>query len=569
MEPSVIARGDAPTPQAQNRNAKKLRKVEQWLCLALVVAFVLFRIQFYLHAGALWRDEVNSVNVSTSPTIADIWHNLPYDSFPMLWHLVLRYWIFSGIGSSDHGIRLLGLLASLGILSAIVFNARRFRTNPLIVLALLGFSGTVICDGGAIRGYGLGVMLELFTFTLIWEVATRPTAVRVVAAFLIALAAVQMLFYNSIILAAICCGALAVTASHRQWRRAAIVVGIGLLCAASTAIYLPVIHRAEIFLVMLRVEPSIGWLLTRFGRAVSYNASTSPQISMFNVAAWGVASLLALIVGLVALLAKREPAGDSFRKDAVVYHWTILCAGLLGYSLFLWRLRFPIQPWHSLALMAIVAICADGLIGSYRGIFARRLVCVTVVAFCCITAIPVWADSGLRKTAIDSDSEKLKHLAKKGDLIVVSPWFYGISFQRYYHGPADFVTVPPVGSLAYHNYYQLFPAMQDLHAMDATIDRITNVLKSGHDVYLFGEFQFPSSDPAYPTLDGPAPHNSFGWNDADYYDLWERQIAYVVAHHAIQAVPVYVDFAGISDYERPWMFAAHGWSSALDSSIPK
>jgi hypothetical protein len=550
-------------------NSRVLRGVEIGLAVALSLAWIIFRVRFFLHAGALWRDEINSVNISTSPSLSNIWHNLQYDSFPMLWHLILRLWIRSGIGSTDLGLRLLGLLTGLGTLAAIFFNSHRFRTRPLIVLALLGFSSTAVCDGGAVRGYGLGMMLELLTFGLMWDVAVRPSALRSIAALLVALASVQMLFYNNIVLAAVCCGAFAVAASHRQWKRAAIVIGIGAICAASTLVYLPVIHDARSFLVMLDTQPSLSWLSDKFAEAVSYNPSTSLQIASVNLAAWKIAILAALYLGGIQLVRSRPADADPTRKDLAIYLWTVLCVGFVGYCWLLWHLYFPIRPWHSLALMALVATCADGLIGSYRGLYTRAIVCIAVIAVCCVAAPPLWADSGLRKTAIDSDVVQLQNLGKKGDLILVSPWFYGITFERYYRGSADFVAIPPVESLANHNYTQLFPAMQNIHEMDPILARIAGVLKSGHTVFLFGDFQLPSLDPTYPTLDRPAPDNSFGWIDSKYYDLWERQIEYFAAHHATQATLVHTDSHDVSDYERPWLFAVSGWSDASDRSTTK
>src|SRR5580658_6127625 len=97
-----------PTHREGLFNAKIIHGIELSLALALSVAWIVYHYRFFLHADGLWRDEVNSVDLSNSATIADIWRNLQYDSFPMLWHLVLRVWIRSGIGSTDSGLRLLG-----------------------------------------------------------------------------------------------------------------------------------------------------------------------------------------------------------------------------------------------------------------------------------------------------------------------------------------------------------------------------------------------------------------------------------------------------------------------------
>jgi hypothetical protein len=37
-----------------------------------------------MHAGPLWRDETNTFNLAHMPSLRDIWHNLQFDSFPLL-----------------------------------------------------------------------------------------------------------------------------------------------------------------------------------------------------------------------------------------------------------------------------------------------------------------------------------------------------------------------------------------------------------------------------------------------------------------------------------------------------
>ena len=66
-----------------------------------------------LYAGPLWRDETNSLNVAQMPSLKELWHNLPFESFPPLWLLLLRGCCFLGLADSDAGIRVLGLYVGL------------------------------------------------------------------------------------------------------------------------------------------------------------------------------------------------------------------------------------------------------------------------------------------------------------------------------------------------------------------------------------------------------------------------------------------------------------------------
>ena len=47
-------------------------------------------VVFGMRVGALWRDEVNSLELATVRTLSEMWMNLDYDSFPALFFLVLR-----------------------------------------------------------------------------------------------------------------------------------------------------------------------------------------------------------------------------------------------------------------------------------------------------------------------------------------------------------------------------------------------------------------------------------------------------------------------------------------------
>src|ERR1700758_2055496 len=62
-----------------------------------------------MNAGPLWRDETGTFNLAHMSSLRDIWHNLPIDSFPLLWPLFVRGCGMLGMADSDMGIRLLGL----------------------------------------------------------------------------------------------------------------------------------------------------------------------------------------------------------------------------------------------------------------------------------------------------------------------------------------------------------------------------------------------------------------------------------------------------------------------------
>ena len=72
-----------------------------------------------MHAGPLWRDETNTFNLAHMPSLRDIWHNLQFDSFPLLWPLLVRGCGMLGLTGGDMGIRIFGLGIGLFFLSSL------------------------------------------------------------------------------------------------------------------------------------------------------------------------------------------------------------------------------------------------------------------------------------------------------------------------------------------------------------------------------------------------------------------------------------------------------------------
>ena len=61
-----------------------IQRTELIAGVIISLIIILLHLAFTRHAGAFWRDEVNSINLATMPTVSDIWHYLNYDAFPAL-----------------------------------------------------------------------------------------------------------------------------------------------------------------------------------------------------------------------------------------------------------------------------------------------------------------------------------------------------------------------------------------------------------------------------------------------------------------------------------------------------
>ena len=124
--------------------ATPLLRYSNWITAALVTLFAAYlHVLFFLNAGALWRDEAGFVHLSLLPSVSEVWQNL-HDSFPILMHLAVRAWSAVGIGNTDLGLRVLGLVVGLFLLLAFWFASWTMRNGvPLLAVTLVGTNLTM------------------------------------------------------------------------------------------------------------------------------------------------------------------------------------------------------------------------------------------------------------------------------------------------------------------------------------------------------------------------------------------------------------------------------------------
>src|SRR5207247_11182157 len=97
-------------------------KIPWVVALAASALALLFHVVFMLHAGALWRDEVNTAQFAAFPSLAELWSSLKYDSFPLVSTLMLRLWTWLPWGEGDFGLRFSGFLVGAAGLSRSCFT---------------------------------------------------------------------------------------------------------------------------------------------------------------------------------------------------------------------------------------------------------------------------------------------------------------------------------------------------------------------------------------------------------------------------------------------------------------
>ncbi|MEO6872639.1 MAG: hypothetical protein ABI233_10515 [Chthoniobacterales bacterium] len=546
---SVMGLGESSGKAAKQQViiTSKRRNLLEWIVvIALAGLAVALHLRFVTHAGGLWRDETNSINLATLPTLAEVWHFLDYDSFPILYFIVLRVWttVF-GVGN-DVALRALGLLIGLGILGALWANARAFRCRlPLLSFALVGVNPMIVRYGDSNRAYGLGILLILLTLRSFWRLVEPPVAPRggqIAVAAILALLSVQCLYYNSILLFAIAAGAVAVALRTRAWRTVAIVLGIGVLAAVSLLPYVPMFIRMRDWTFLVSYPCNFGWLWRRAGEVLG---SPRPGVIWVWVGLVVVGLGVAIAAGTQSIL-RRRGSGDleslHLPKDlpaVVLFSAIVLAIGVLGYAGFLRTLNYYTQPWYYITLAVLVASTLDAVFGGWWNteqpvvsLLVRSLRLIVAISLLGFTAIPSWKEMPKRQTNVDLVAAQIEALSRQGDVIVVPRWECAIPFCRYYRGPAQIVTIPPLEDHRFHRYDLLLAQMKTTDASAPVLARMGEALRSGHRVFLADMLPFPTREVELPALWPPYQDRRGVWHTAPYFQVWTMQAGRFLRAHA-------------------------------------
>jgi hypothetical protein len=547
---------------------RTLRAVEWGFGVLAAVVLLGLHLVFLSHGGPLWRDEINTVQIATLPTLGDVWSALRYDSFPLAPSLALRLWSAAGGGAGDWGFRLWGMLVGTALLGTLWLNARWLTgTVPVVSLVLFGASALVIRYGDSLRPYGLGAVFITLTLGLVWRVVQAPSAGRVAAAALAAVLSVQCLYNNAVLVLAVCLGGMAVAWSRGRKRQAALVFGIGVVAALSLVPYASRLRAAQDWVLVVQTPLTASRLVTVFDLALN---------------AFGVQGLAGNIVEVVwlLLLALAVPAALSGRrstragwsaaqKDLALYAATVLVVATLGYLGFILYASLPSQPWYFLSWMALAAVLVDALVVLVGPAWRFRLASLLVAAalLCCLS-FPAVSDLCERQTNIDLLAASLERDAAKEDLIVLPGWFFGVSFQRYYHGPTPWLTVPPLGDLTIHRYDLLKEQMMADDPLAPLLQAVERTLSAGHRVWVVGHIVYTTSGRMPPPLP-PAPYGPRGWDHDAYLTNWQYRFGTFLLKRAGRYHKVEKPIDGaFAYYEAPPLYLARGWQPPAPDETP-
>ncbi len=530
-----------------------LSRIETGTAVILLLILLSLHMIVFLFSGALWRDEISSVNLIDVRSWESFWDKFRFDSFPVLWIVLLKAWNLIGLGKTDFALRTLGFIIGLGTLGAIWYAARSLELRlPLVSLVLFAMTPAALATD-SLRAYGLGVLLILITLGSVWRAVQKPAAGRMLISLFSIILNVHSLYNNSFLVFAICAGAAAVFVYRRQWKLVFLPLGMGFIAAVSLLPYSGIIADVGKRNVISRFPVDLQWIFLKFRHALDPSGSVLVWL-------WAGLAILSFII-MISILIKPLKDTNVKQKELAVFSLVILTTGTAAYIAFIKILAYETQTWYYLPFMAVVILLMDTMIGvlcmEYRAAGILRLAVILSAAAFLLTFS--FNDAQVRKTNMDQVAAKLETLADKNDLIIVYPFFYGISFDRYYQGSAAWTTLPEINDNKVQRFDLLMLRMTQRDPIGPVLQKITATLQAGHSVWLVGRWKVPLPEIA-PAALPPAPASLYGWNSRAYVLIWVQQVIYQIRSQGYSIMPVPVQTPGpVSKFENVSLFVVSGF----------
>ena len=119
----------------------------------------------------------------------------------------------------------------------------------------------------------------------------------------------------------------------------------------------------------------------------------------------------------------------------------------------------------------------------------------------------------------------------------------GITFDRYYHGRAPWMTVPPIDSHKVHRTDLMLNQMNRPDPMAPLLAAITSALENGKNIWVVGIFSVVSSD-QLPPPPPPPPNLPTKWYLGPYLGYWSAQLTAHLASQAREVRPIEIKVEG-------------------------
>ena len=533
--------------------------------ILMTVAAAGLHFYFLFHAGGLWRDEVQVVNLAGRHSLSD----MARDSFPALMPLLICGWSALGLGQSDLGLRLLGMLIGIGILAALWAAAWTARRPPLLSLALVGLNSLVIFYGDSLRGYGLGCAFIMLAAGAAWAFLKKPTWARAGILAAVAILNVQALYQNAVLLAAVCLGAWVICWRRKNFRAAVKIFLAGLAAAASLLPYWASLSMLPKTSTSLRLGfyPLIAF--GNFDSIVSFPLRDYLyvwELLVLAVVGFGIAA-----IWRASFAESAAPTGETLPDDLPLFAAATLLAALAGFIGFLWYAALPTQPWYFLPLVALLAVCFDfGVPVASLPRHLRAALFGLIAATALIAALFGQRNLNWHFTNVDRLARQLAGECTPQDFVIVTPWYCGITFERYFKAPTPWQTLPPLADHSRHRYDLVQEQMKTPDALQPVFEKAAATLQSGHRVWVIGQMQIPEPGTPLPGDLPPPPLENYGWSDLPYSARWAAQAATFLENHSLQFERVdHETNSNVRSYEDLQLFETSGWKdSSLKTNKP-
>jgi hypothetical protein len=173
-------------------------------------------------------------------------------------------------------------------------------------------------------------------------------------------------------------------------------------------------------------------------------------------------------------------------------------------------------------------------------------------------------------TNVDRLARQLAGEAAPQDFVIVTPWYCGLTFERYFRAPTPWQTLPPLADHSRHRYDLVQEQMKTPDALQPVFEKIAATLQSGHHVWIVGRMQLPEPGTPLPGDLPPPPLEFSGWADFPYSARWTAQAAGFLGNHSLQFERVdHETNSNVNYYESLQLFEAGGWrDSVLETNRP-
>jgi hypothetical protein len=261
-------------------------------------------------------------------------------------------------------------------------------------------------------------------------------------------------------------------------------------------------------------------------------------------------------------------ASDAVTENLPLFAGVTLLTAIAGFGGFLWFAALNTERWYFLPLTAVAAAGIE--IGLPRGRHARAAILGFSVITLIIAVPAARKDLNRRFTNVDLVAQRVAVEAGPDDFIVVTPWYCGITFDRYFKGPTPWDTLPPLKDHSIHRYDLVREKMETREVLQPVLAQMAATLQAGHRVWVVGQIRIPAAGQPVPPDLPPPPLKYSHWSDQPYNRNWAAQAASFLSNHSRQFRQVYSSTnENVNFTENLPLQVAAGWQSSTNLGFPQ